>query len=162
MCVRRIALALTAFLMGMTGGCLAQNFDDSFRDQTLRLDYIFSGDNRSQQIYLDEMRKSEGWYGRRVHLDSLLLKGNGQITVADTMGVVLYRHSFSTLFQEWQVTQEATRVKKSFENVFLVPMPKAPVDITVSLFDTHGQVSSSMKHRVDPADILIRPVGEMC
>ena len=59
MCVRRIALALTAFLMGMTGGCLAQNFDDSFRDQTLRLDYIFSGDNRSQQIYLDEMRKSE-------------------------------------------------------------------------------------------------------
>lgn len=162
MCVRRIALALTAFLMGMTGDCLAQNFDDSFRDQTLRLDYIFSGDNRSQQIYLDEMRKSEGWYGRRVHLDSLLLKGNGQITVADTMGVVLYRHSFSTLFQEWQVTQEATLVKKSFENVFLVPMPKEPVDITVSLFDTHGQVSSSMKHRVDPADILIRPVGEMC
>ncbi|MGN0233076.1 MAG: M64 family metallopeptidase [Bacteroidaceae bacterium] len=162
MCVRRITLVFAVVLIGMAGMCRAQNFDDWFQDQTLRLDYTFSGDSKGQQIYLDEMRKSDGWYGRRVHLDSLLLQGNGQITVADTMGVVLYRHSFSTLFQEWQVTREAMLVKKSFENVFLVPMPKVPVDITISLFDTHRQVCGSMKHRVDPADILIRPVRERC
>lgn len=162
MCARRIVFLIAFIWMGASCVCCAQNFDDWFQDRTLRLDYTFSGDSRGQQIYLDEMRSSDGWYGRRVHLDSMLLQGNGQITVADTTGVVLYCHSFSTLFQEWQVTREATLVSKSFENVFLVPMPKVPVDITISLFDTHRRVSGSMKHRVDPADILIRPVEKMC
>lgn len=162
MCARQIVFLIALVLMRAPGVYGAQNFDDWFQDRTLRLDYTFSGDSRGQQIYLDEMRNSDGWYGRREHLDSMLLQGNGQITVADTTGVVLYCHSFSTLFQEWQVTREATLVSKSFENVFLVPMPKVPVDITISLFDTHRRVSGSMKHRVDPADILIRPVEKMC
>lgn len=151
---------LAAALMGVAGVCRGQEFDKWFQDRTLRLDYTFSGDNRAQQIYLDEMRQSNGWYGRRVNMDSLLLQGNGQITMTDTTGVVLYRHSFSTLFQEWQSTREATLVSKSFENVFLVPMPRVPVDITVTLTDTHRQVRSRLTHRVDPQDILIRPMQE--
>lgn len=158
--IRQTALVAMMTLWGMVGMCHAQEFGQWFQDKTLRLDYTFSGDSKNQQIYLDEMRASDGWYGRRVNMDSLLLQGNGQITVADTTGMVLYRHSFSTLFQEWQSTREATQVKKSFENVFLVPMPKVPVDVTVTLFDTHRQVHCSMRHRVDPADILIRPVTE--
>jgi hypothetical protein len=55
--------------------------------------------------------------------------------------------------------EEASRVHKSFENVFLVPFPKKPVDITVTLTDTHNQVKGEMTHRVDPQDILIRPVS---
>ena len=108
----------------------AQDFDAWFQDKTLRLNYTFSGDNRNQYIALDEMMWTDNWYGRRVNLDSLLLLGNGQLCVKDSKsGSVLYRYSFSTLFQEWQSTEEATKVRKSFENVFLVPFPKNPVDI---------------------------------
>lgn len=139
----------------------AQDFDEWFLDKTLRLDYSFSGDNNSQHIYLDEMRSSGNWYGRRVNLDSLLLLGNGQVCMKDSKsGKVLYRYSFSTLFQEWQTTEEASRVQKSFENVFLVPFPKNPVDITVTLTDTHNQVKGMLTHHVDPQDILIRPVPD--
>ncbi len=145
-------------LMGQAAVCRAQAAGGWYQDRTLRLDYTFSGDSKSQHIYLDEMRQSDGWYGRRVNLDSLLLQGNGQITLTDTLGVVLYRHSFSTLFQEWQSTREATQVCKSFENVFLVPMPKMPVDVTVTLTDTHRRVCGSLTHRLDPRDILIRPM----
>lgn len=67
--------------------------------------------------------------------------------------------SFCTLFQEWQATEEATRVRKSFENVFLVPMPAAPAEITVQLYDFHENVAAKLTHPVDPKDILIRPVG---
>ena len=131
-----------------------------FWDKTLRLDYTFSGDNRTQYIFLDEMKWSDRWYGRRVNMDSLLLLGNGQICMKDSQsGRVLYRYSFSTLFQEWQTTEEATRVKKSFENVFLVPFPKNPVDITITLTDTHNQVGGKLTHHVDPQDILIRPIA---
>ena len=156
----RLLFFLFLFSVSCCQCVIAQNFDEWFLDKTLRLDYTFSGDNYSQYIYLDEMRSSDGWYGRRVNLDRLLLLGNGQICVKDCKsGTVLYRHSFSTLFQEWQTTEEASRVQKSFENVFLVPFPKKPVDITVTLTDTHNQVKGEMTHRVDPQDILIRPVS---
>lgn len=156
----RIFFSVASILLGLA--VHADGFSEFFQDKTLRLDYTFSGNNREQRIYLDEMKVSDGWYGRRVNMDSLLLQGNGQITVTDTLGVkVLYRHSFSTLFQEWQTTEEATRVEKSFENIFLVPMPLMPVDVTVTLTDTHNQVKSTLTHRVDPKDILIRPIGRL-
>jgi hypothetical protein len=137
----------------------AQDFDEWFQNKTLRLDYTFCGDNRKQYIFLDEMKWSDNWYGRRVNMDSLLLLGNGQLCVKDSKsGRVLYKYSFSTLFQEWQTTEEASKVQKSFENVFLVPFPKNPVDITITLTDTHNQVNGMLTHHVDPQDILIRPV----
>lgn len=129
------------------------------QNQTLRVDYVFSGTDKSQEISLDEMSSFDGWAGRRVNLDEVPVRGNGQIAMTDLeTGKVLYRQSFSTLFQEWQATEEATRVRKSFENVFLLPMPSAKAAVRVELYDFRGNVSSSLTHLVDPDDILIRKV----
>ena len=113
----------------------AQRFEDYFEDRTLRLDYTFAGDDVLHQIYVDELVSLPHWYGRREHLAELPLKGNGQITIRSKADeTVIYRHSFSTLFQEWLATDEAKHVQKSFENVFLVPFPKDSVEIKVELF----------------------------
>ena len=139
----------------------AQQFEEHFTDSTLRIDYTFSGDAKSQQLYVDELSRSPRWYGRRTRLKELPLRGNGEITVKDyETHDTLYRQSFSTLFQEWLATDEAKQTRKSFENVFLVPMPKHKVDITVELRDYHDQVNATMTHTVDPTDILIRRAGE--
>ncbi|MBO4802278.1 MAG: peptidase M64 [Bacteroidaceae bacterium] len=133
------------------------DFDQVFTDSTLRIDYIFSGTNRTQHIAVDQLSKTSGWYGRRHHLEQLPLEGNGQLTVVDPVtGDTLYRHSFSTLFQEWQETEEARLVEKAFENTFLIPLPQRPVDVICQLVDTHRQVQSRLCHRVNPHDILIR------
>ena len=135
----------------------AQDFEQYFSDSTLRLDYIFAGDVNQQYIYVDQLSKSHRWYGRRHRLAELPLAGNGQITVFDKMtGIVIYRHSFSTLFQEWLATDEAKHTKKSFENVFLIPYPQQPVRIKVELRDYHDKVTAELVHEVDPMDILIR------
>ena len=127
------------------------------QDKTLRVDYIFSGTAKSQDISLDEMSSFDGWAGRRVNLDKAPLRGNGQISMRDVAtGEILYVQSFSTLFQEWQATEEATRVRKSFENVFLLPMPSSKALVKVELYDFRGGVSASLTHMVDPSDILIR------
>lgn len=129
-------------------------------EATLRVDYIFSGSDSTCTIALDKLSTFEGWAGRRIHLDTLLLRGNGQVRMVEPeSGKLLYCNSFSTLFQEWQATEEATRVRKSFENVFLLPMPSVPVDITVELYDFKENVAATLTHRVDPADILIRRIG---
>ena len=127
--------------------------------QTLRVDYIFSGTDRSQDISLDAMSCYDGWAGRRVKLDEVPVRGNGQITLTDkATGKVLYRQSFSTLFQEWQTTEEATRVRKAFESVFLLPMPSEKALVRVELYNFRGGVASSLTHEVDPADVLIRRI----
>lgn len=129
------------------------------QDRTLRVDYIFSGTDRSQEISLDCMSCFDGWAGRRVNPDKLPVRGNGQISMTDSAtGEVLYRQSFSTLFQEWQTTEEATRLRRSFENVFLLPMPSSDAVVKVELYDFRGNVSASFTHRVDPEDILIRKI----
>lgn len=139
----------------------AQRFEDFFEDRTLRLDYSFCGDSNGQQIYVDELISVPRWYGKRQRLAEVPLKGNGQIIMQDTTdGQVIYRHSFSSLFQEWLSTEESKHTPRSFENVFLVPYPKASVDITVELYDYHNQTMATMTHRVDPVDILIRKAGE--
>ena len=139
----------------------AQRFEDFFEDRTLRLDYSFCGDSNGQQIYVDELISVPRWYGKRQRLAEVPLKGNGQIIMRDkTDGQVIYRHSFSSLFQEWLSTEESKHTPRSFENVFLVPYPKASVDITVELYDYHNHTMTSMTHSVDPSDILIRKAGE--
>lgn len=136
------------------------DFDQWFEPRTLRVDLVFAGDSAHQEIYLDELSASPDWAGRRVRLDSLYLAGNGRITLRDAAsGRVVYRHSFSTLFQEWQATVEASRRARSFENVFLLPFPKRPVRLEVELNDLHRDVTASYACDIDPADVLIRQRG---
>lgn len=129
------------------------------QERTLRLDYVFTGTDKEQQIALDEMSCFDGWAGRTVNMDKVPVRGNGQISVTDiASGKVVYRQAFSTLFQEWQTTEEAVRVRKSFENVFLVPMPEGKSEVRIELYGFTGGVSASFAHVVDPEDILIRKV----
>ena len=138
----------------------AQRFSDYFEDRTLRLDYTFAGDHSQSAIYIDELVALPRWYGKRQHLSEVPLRGNGQIIMRPHgKNEVIFRHSFSTLFQEWLSTDEAKHTKKSFENVFLVPFPKDTVEITVELYDYHDETAVSMTHTVVPSDILIRQAG---
>lgn len=148
-------------------GCITANaqtpqpsFQENFRDSTLRLDYVFAGNNATQHIALDKLNLMPRWYGKHKNLDQLPVEGNGQITVRKHgTQQVIYRNSFSTLFQEWQSYEEAKQLDKSFENVFLIPMPKDTVDVTVDLRNNRHEVIGTMTHTVAPNDILIRHKG---
>ena len=88
------------------------------------------------------------------------MEGNGQITVRNhSTKRVVYRNSFSTLFQEWLSYDEAKTTRKAFENVFLIPMPKDTVDVTVELRNNRKEVIAAFTHTVSPGDILIKRIG---
>lgn len=141
-------------------GAHAQDFNEFFEDKTLRVDYLFTGDAQHQAVYLDELSSLPQWAGRRHHLSELPLAGNGEITVKDkATGQVIYRTSFSSLFQEWIGEAEAKQVKKGFENSFLLPFPKKEVVVTVALKNAFGKVCAELTHEVNPQDILIHQRG---
>lgn len=151
----------TASLLGLLTFCTAniasQDFDRLFEDATLRIDYILAGTAEEQAIYLNDMKTYDGWYGKRMNMNRLPLQGNGTITVTDTTGQdTVYRHSFSTLLQEWQGTEEATAVARSFEHTMLIPMPKSKVQVSIKLQNMHNGLKACLKHTIDPQDRLIR------
>ena len=149
-------------LLTISLNTVAQDFKQYFDDATLRIDYIFSGNAKHQAIAVDELYRLPHWFGKHERLSELPIEGNGQITVRDhRTQKVIYRNSFSTLFQEWLTYDEAKKPSsKSFENVFLVPYPKASADVTVELRNNRREVTVSMTHLVAPRDILIRHMGE--
>lgn len=150
--MKKVSLIIAAALLGMAAE--AADFT-----RTLRLDYIFSGTDKESEISLAGMKSLDGWAGRNVNMDKILLKGNGRVMLNDAeTGELLYINSFSTLFREWQNSEEATRVRKSFENVLLLPMPERPASVTVELYNDRNEKVASYSHSVDPSDILIRNV----
>ncbi len=156
--MKKLLLTLLAVGVGIT--VAAQNFDDYFENKTLRLDYILNGNVQNQMISLDGLSSLPSWAGRKNRLAELPLEGNGQIIVRDnTAQQIIYKTSFSTLFQEWLQTDEANTVTKGFENTFLVPFPKKTVEIEVVLFGYDRKVNATMKHLIDPTDILIQQKG---
>ena len=139
----------------------AQAFDDYFSNRTLRIDYIFTGNVEQQMIALDELASEEGWAGRRINLDSVPVRGNGDVKVIDIeSGNTIYRTSFSSLFQEWLTTDEAATATKSFEFTQLVPFPKQEVIIETTLFSNEGKIQATTRHKVNPEDKLIRNLKE--
>ena len=150
-------LVLTILAGCWVGQAFGQRFDDYFEDRTLRLDYVFAGNSQSQHIFFEQASTTPRWAGRKSRLAEMPLRGNGQLRLTEPgTGQLLYVHTFSTLFQEWQTTRQATQMERAFETSYNVPMPKNPVDVTVTLTNVHGQVVGETTHTIDPNDILIR------
>lgn len=158
---KKITWVFLALAMMWTTATHAQKFEDYFEDKTLRLDYIVAGDSVNQSIFFEQAYSTPQWAGRRTRLSEKFLNGNGQVTVYEHgTNKVLYVNTFSTLFQEWQLTQEALHLQKAFESSFIVPFPKKAVDVSITLTDIHQKVTAELRHTVDPTDILIRPLGD--
>ena len=147
----QIAAALT-----IAASASAADFDRVFADSTLRVDYTLAGNATESHVFLNRQHKSAGWYGRRHNLASLPYEGNGIITVTDSLsGDTIFRTSFSTLFKEWQETDEACKTSRSFENSFLIPLPRKAAKITISLLGNRHEVTATNSHIYSPADILV-------
>ena len=152
--MRRIICVAVAMLASVA--LYAQEFDTHFVDKTLRIDYTLLGNASEQYVALRDMSSTDNWWGRRVNLDDVPLKGNGDLTLYDAeTREVIYMTSFSSLFQEWITTPEAKDVTKSFEFTLLVPMPQRIAVAEMVIRDNTGK-ESKLTHTIDPNDVLIR------
>jgi hypothetical protein len=89
------------------------------------------------------------------------LKGDGQIVVADSASQkIIYKMSFASLFMEYVDTKEAATKTRAFQNTFLVPFPKQPVKVTITIYNKRNQPTSTLTQFISPKDILIHKKGE--
>ena len=152
----RFVQYILVFILFSNVAC-AQKFSTHFIDETLRIDYLWVGNQSQQDIVVDEISRFPHWAGRQINLSSFPLAGDGEVMMYDNESQkCIYKSTFSSLFHEWLETPEAKDNKQGFEHTLLLPFPKKEVNIQVKLFDVNREVRAEITHKINPTDILIR------
>lgn len=134
-------------------------FDDYFEPKTLRVDYIEAGDFQSEDIYLQQIKVEPYWGGSKVNLIDMFNYGDYYVKVYDKNSeALLYSRGYSTLFQEWQATDEAKIVKRGFYETVIVPFPKNEVKIVIEKRDRKtGVFRKIFDYNIKPTNYFINP-----
>ena len=125
--------------------------------QTMRLDYYHTGNAKQEVFSID-----------RIQIEPLPWPGDMSKTIDDTnLGKyffevrdratkrVLYSRGFASIFGEWETTDEATTMMRTFSESLRFPAPNAPIDIVLKKRDAKNSWRDIWATGVDPKDIFI-------
>jgi|SRR5687768_8407497 len=125
--------------------------------QTMRLDYFHTGDASSEVFSVDRIViEPLPWPGDpRQSIDtSNLGKYLFEIRDAKTKEL-LYSRGFASIYGEWETTDEAKTIKRTFQESLRFPAPAAPVSIVLKKRDAKNNFQDIWTTTIDPADMFI-------
>lgn len=138
------------------------NFDEYFLDKQLRLDYIHAGDASHEHYFFDELIEEPYWGGSRINLIDTLRYGQYFFEVVElTSGKIIYSRGYSTLFHEWQTTEEASRTRKAFTESVIFPYPRKNVRVDFYSRNRKGIFEKKFEYTVDVQSPFIRKERRM-
>ena len=154
--IRKTLILPLALLCGLAGRAQG-NFEDSFTEKSLRIDFALSGNKDSQSAAIERLREEPVWGGPRKNLVDTFRYGGYYINVYDAASdSLLYSRGFNTLFEEWRTTEQARTETQSWTNSVAIPYPKAPVRIELTARDRSDmRFHPLLTQTVDPASIFI-------
>jgi hypothetical protein len=146
------------FLLLFSQSFFAQiNFNEYFQDKTLRFDYFHSGNNTKEFFTFDEFSEEPFWAGSRDNLIDTLGYGNFIAKVFDAKSnKLIYSHGYSVLFQEWQTTDEAKKISRTFTETIVLPYPKDSIRIELYKRDTKNIFQKEWEIAVNPKNYFIK------
>ena len=148
-----VKYALLALLVLIGSECLlAQSFDRFFADRTLRVDYFHTGTKGTETFSLDKLYLEGAWPGSMVNLIDTLNLGEYMVRVYDReSSSLIYCRGYSTLFAEWQSTDEALAgILRTFSETVRLPFPKGAVRLTISRRDRSIAFREVFSAAIDP------------
>jgi len=132
------------------------NFDELFYDKTLRVDYFHTGNSESDSYSIDELIEEPFWGGSKVNLIDIFNYGKYKVEVFDqASGIMIYSRTYTTLFNEWQTTDEADQTTKSFSESFVLPFPKNPVRLEFYSRNKLNELIKKYEYNIDPESYFI-------
>ena len=154
--IRKTLILPLALLCGLAGRAQG-NFEDSFTEKSLRIDFALSGNKDSQSAAIERLREEPVWGGPRKNLVDTFRYGGYYINVYDAASdSLLYARGFNTLFEEWRTTEQAQTETQSWTNSVAIPYPKAPVRIELTARNRSDmRFHPLLTQTVDPASIFI-------
>ncbi len=128
-------------------------YDHYFTEDALRIDFFHSGTNDEERISIDRLYQIQPWAGPRANLIDTLNSGYYMIRVFDSKSNnLIYSYGFSTLFNEWQTTEEAIQGRrKTIHETVLIPYPKNEIQVEFWRRDKKGYFTQHIFNtRIDP------------
>ena len=124
---------------------------------TMRLDYYHTGDASSEVFSVDRVAiEPLPWPGHPSQaIDSSNL-GKYFFEVRDAKTKQpLYSRGFASIYGEWETTDEAKTIKRTFQESLRFPAPTAPVTVVLKKRDTKNVFQDIWTATIDPADQFI-------
>jgi len=132
----------------------------AFAAQTMRLDFYHTG-NATQELFSVD----------KIVLEPLPWPGNPQRAIDETnlgkylfevrdraTNRLMYSRGFASIYGEWETTDEAKSVNRTFQESLRFPAPAAPVQILLKKRDARNSFREVWSTTVDPQDIFIDKV----
>jgi hypothetical protein len=134
-------------------------FDEGFEHRSLRIDYVHAGNHQDEWFALDELLVEPYWGGSLTNLVDTFSYGQQKVEVSNPeTGRLLYSRGYNSLFGEWQTTNEAQEISRSFTETVVVPFPLEPVKISLLSRNKSGEFISRFEMIIDPDDYFIKPI----
>jgi hypothetical protein len=125
--------------------------------KTMRLDYYHTGNSKQEVFSIDH-----------VVIEPLPWPGDMSKAVDDTnlgkyffevhdqkTGRVLYSRGFASIFGEWETTDEATTMMRTFSESLRFPAPDGPVEIVLKKRDRTNAWIDIWTTKLDPHDMFV-------
>jgi hypothetical protein len=133
-------------------------FDKYFTDKTLRVDYFHTGDSLNDSYSIDELKKEPYWGGSKTNLIDTFNYGHYEVKVFDQEeNKLIYSRTYSTLFNEWQTTDEAKHTTKTYSETVTMPYPKNKIRIEFYSRDRKNILHKKFVYPVEPDNYFISP-----
>jgi IgA Peptidase M64/Peptidase M64 N-terminus len=125
--------------------------------RTMRLDYYHTGNARQELFSVDRVVVEPlTWPGDLSKaIDSTNL-GKYFFEVRDAKTKqLLYSRGFASIYGEWETTDEATTMMRSFSESLRFPVPTSPVDIVLKKRDAKNEWRDIWSTSIDPNSIFV-------
>lgn len=150
---------LIGIMLGLAGLLLTCGvvFGQATPPRTMRVDYYHTG-NATQEMFSQD----------RVAIEPLEWPGNPQKSIDDTnlgkyffevrdrnTNRVVYSRGFASIYGEWETTDEARNLNRTFHESVRFPAPQMPVQVVLKKRDANNAFREVWSTIVDPKDMFI-------
>jgi hypothetical protein len=129
---------------------------------TVRVDYLHTGNAKIEHYALDRVViEPLAWSGNLQKNIDTSNRGINLLEVRDSVSnQLLYSRGFSTIFGEWQSTEEAGKMDRGFQESVRFPKPTKPVNVRILKRDKNNQFQMVWNVDVDTdaQDVLKKQV----
>jgi IgA Peptidase M64/Peptidase M64 N-terminus len=124
---------------------------------TMRLDYFHTGDAKHEIFSIDRVViEPLPWPGDMTKTVDATNMGKYFFEVRDQKtGRVLYSRGFASVYGEWETTDEAQQIMRSFSESFRFPAPDVPVEIALKKRDARNNWVDIWATKIDPKDMFV-------
>ena len=148
---------LACLVLCVTYAPEASEFEESFVDATLRVDFYQHGNKLIEHMAIDRLIRQGPWAGPVDHLVDPHPYGTyfARLVEPET-GAVLFEIGFDSYFGEYRVTQPAAEgVDRVYHESVLLPFPRRPVTLSLGVRPKGGGHEVLVERTVDPAALEI-------